>query len=108
MLDAQVVQYGIYGSNMCVNIIDPGIDHVHQQVGLSQFLQSGSEGTDQLLGQISDKTDCVREDDFPVIWESESATCRIERFKDPVLGRDTTLCKYVQECRFSGIGVTDQ
>ena len=108
VLKAQLCQYRIDGFNMCIDVSGPGIDHVHQQVRLAQFLQSRSERPDEFLRKIPDETDGVRNDHLSILWESEPPAGRIERFKDSVFCRDTALGKDVQEGRFSGICVPDE
>src|SRR5574342_1313830 len=73
VLEAQLCQHCIHGFNMCIDISGPGIDHVHQQIRLPQFLQCRSERTDEFLGKIPDETHGVRDDYLPILWEPEPA-----------------------------------
>ena len=97
LLETQLCEHCIHGFNMCVDVSGPDIDHVHQQIRLTQFLESRSERPDEFLWKIPDEADGVRNNHLPILWEPEPAAGRIERFKDSVLRRDTALGKDVQE-----------
>ena len=62
MLEAQLCQHRIHGFNMCVDVSGPDIDHVHQQIRLTQFLESRSERPDEFLWKIPDEAHGVRDD----------------------------------------------
>src|SRR5512146_3560593 len=81
----QVLEDPDDGGNLDVDIGGAGVDHMHEEVRFAQFLQRRTERPDEFLGKIPDKTDGVRNDDLPILWEPEPAAGRIEGFKQPVL-----------------------
>jgi hypothetical protein len=68
-----------------------GVDDLHEHVGARDFLQRGSEGVYELVGQLVDETHRVGDDGRLAVAQLDLARRGVERGEEPVLGLDHDL-----------------
>ena len=82
LIEGEALQYGVDRCDMSVQIFCPCIDHMQEEVGITQFVQCRSEGGEEIFGQVANKPHRVGDDDFPAMRKMQSAARGVERFKD--------------------------
>ncbi len=80
---------------------------MNQEAGGLGFFECGFEGFYEVVGQFSDKADCVGQEENLVVWKLDFAGCGVEGSEKFVFLEDSSVSEGVQERRFSGIGVAD-
>ncbi len=82
LIEGEALKHGVDRCDMGVQIFCPCIDHMQEEVGITQFVQCRSEGCEEIFGQVANKSHRVGDDDFPAMRKMQSAARGIERFKD--------------------------
>ena len=82
------LQDGINRRHLLVEIGCGGIDDVQQHVGITQFIQRGAKGADQIFGKVTDKPDGIGHNNFAIMRKAQAAAGGVQRFKQAVLRRD--------------------
>ena len=59
------------------------------------------------MGQVSDKSNRIRQNDFAHVINFEASQRRIKRCKQLVCSIDLSLRQRIEQCRFTRIGVSD-
>ncbi len=54
------------------------VDDVQDQIGVRDLLEGGAERREEVLGQIADEADGVRDDDLPLFWKAKPSRARVE------------------------------
>ena len=78
---------------------------MEQQVGVLQLLQRRLEGLHQLVGELADKADGVRDHHIQRVADGELASGGIQGVKEAVVGRDGRPGELIQQGGFPGVGV---
>ena len=65
-----------------------GINHMEQQIRIFQLLQSGIEGVDQVVRQLCNESNGIRQHHIQVIRHRQKPGGGIQRIKQPVVGRN--------------------
>src|SRR5262245_52690821 len=106
-VEAQLFQYTLDGSDVCITIPYSGIHHVQEEICVAKFFQCCAKCHQKVFGKIANEPDRVGDDDFTVVGKSKSSAGGIECFEHTVIGANAAVRQYIQECRFPGVGVTD-
>ena len=80
-IEREALQHDVDRCNMGSEIFRPRIGHMQEQVGITHFIQCRSERSEEVFGQVVNKSHCVGDDDFTTVRQMQSAACGIERFK---------------------------
>src|SRR5690554_7727375 len=85
-----------------------GVDHMPQLIGLTGFLQRGTEGLYQLLRQMADETYGGGQHDRAYIDQLDAAQGRIQGREQLIGGVYRRLGQPVEQGGFAGVGIADQ
>ena len=72
-----------------------------------EFLQSRTKRLDEILRQITEKPDRIRQDHLPTPREEEAAAGRIKGLKWTIFGLYRTVRQGIEQGRFSCVRVAD-
>src|SRR5690606_4056514 len=85
-----------------------GVDHMQQQIGLTGFLQRGTESLYQLVRQMADETYGIGQHDRAYIGQLDAAQGRIQGREQLIGGVHRRLGQPVEQGGFAGVGIADQ
>ena len=84
------------------------IDHVQQQVGIARLFERRPKCLDQLVGQVTNETHRVGQDNRPQVANVQTAQGRVEG-GEQLVGRVHVRFRHVVEERgFTGVGIAHQ
>ena len=83
------------------------VDNMEQQICVLQFLQCGLERLHQLVGQLADEANGIGHHHIQCIADRQQAAGGVQRVEQPVIGRDRSAGKLVQQGRFARIGIAN-
>lgn len=84
------------------------IDHVQQQVGIARLFERRPKCLDQLVGQMTNETYCVGQDNRPQVVDIQTAQGRVKG-GEQLVGRVNVRFRHVVEQRgFAGVGIAHQ
>lgn len=85
------------------------IDDMQQHVRMDRLFKRCAEGRHELVWQLPNKPDRIGDHDLPrFVAEKNTARGRIERGEELVCRIRLCLRQRIEECRFPGIGITDE
>ena len=83
------------------------VDDVQQQVGAPRLLQRRAEGVDELVRQLADEPDGVR-DEVRAALEPQRPRRRVERVEEPVAHADLAAGERVEQRRLARVRVAGE
>ncbi len=81
---------------------------MHQEVGLLHDLEGGAERLHQLVRQLADEPDGVREQDRLAAGQGQTARAGVERREQAVLDQHARVGESVEQRGLAGVGVAHQ
>src|SRR6266542_1013823 len=81
------------------------VDHVQDQVGVGDLFQGRPERLDQLVRQVPDEPDGVRERVHPAFGRVGPAGCGVQGREQRVLDQDARTSEPVEQAGLAGVGV---
>ena len=81
---------------------------MQQQVRILQLLQRSLKGLDEMMRQLGNEADGIGQQDLQMIRHLQAAGRRVQRVKQPVVGRDARARKSVEQGGLARIRVADQ
>ena len=83
------------------------IDNVQQHICQSRFLKRRRKRRHQLVRQIADETDCIRQNHARLVRQEQTPRRRIQRGKKLVFRQHVRLGQTVEQAGFARVGITD-
>jgi len=74
-----------------------------QQVGLLQFLERRLEGLQQGVRQVADETDRIGDNDFRILWKTQSGAFGVECAKSLSSARTELLVSVLSSVDFPAL-----
>ena len=103
----QLVQNTPNRFHFAIDVFGACVHDMNQQTRVTELLKSSVKSGDQIGGQISDEAHRVRDDDFALPRETQSARDGVESGKHLVFDEDVGVGESPQEGALTGIGVSD-
>ena len=85
---ADLREHRVDGGDLLVAILGAGVDHVQQQVGVGGFGERRAKRRDQVVRQVADEPDGIRQHDRLRAGHVDPAQRRVERREQLVGGVD--------------------
>ena len=105
-MDAKLFKDEVHVVALGFGFIMADVAHVKDDIGGEHLLQRGAERGDQRGGKFRDESDGVGQDNRAAARQDEIAHGRIKGCEEQILGEHIRRCQLVEECGFSGVGVT--
>ena len=102
---AQVLQKCLGDLQLVCALGIGGIQQKQDDIGVDRLLQSGAEGRDQMVGELTDEADGVGEEDGLSPGEGEFSRGGVQGGEELVLGQDPRACEGIEQGGFSCVGV---
>ena len=84
-----------------------GVDDVQDEVGLARLVQRRGEGVDDLMGQLADEADGVRQQVRAAV-DAQLAGRRVQRVEEAVADADLGAGQAVEQRRLAGVRVAGE
>jgi hypothetical protein len=84
------------------------VDHMEEELRLSDLVEGGTEGLDQLVRKLADESDGVGDENGLTPRESQAAGPGIEGREGSALDQDTGIGQAVEQGGLAGVGVAHQ
>jgi hypothetical protein len=107
LIQIQVLQDPVDGGDLDVEVGSAAIDDMEEQVGIAQFFQCRTKGTEEVFGKVANKSDCIGDDDFLIMWEAQAPAGGVEGFKDAIVSGHLALGQRIQQGRLASVGIPD-
>jgi hypothetical protein len=98
----------VHGVDLTLEVGGRAVHHVQQQVGLTDHLEGGTEGLDQLVGKLPHEAHRVGDQHGLTAREVQLAGAGVEGGEESVLDQHVRAAQAVEEGRLAGVGVADQ
>ena len=104
----QLRDQAVHDRDMILTLRVGAVDDVDEQIRIFQLLKRSAERFDQMVRQLCDKADRVRQQRLTRIGDGQLPRRGVERVEQAVIRRDIRACERVQKRRLARVRIADE